>query len=414
MEEGVETKASAARSSLEAGRASLSPELRMLRQSTSVPQQSWVGMAFGGPTLPAEGAIRPVGHPIWRCTTAPDAEQEGSAEEGRSLVLLMPTEVWWWPTEDQVKFGQKQRAELTGSACVHQASHSWKYPLCLGWCFWSAVEMQARSKESEKWNKSYRIAEWLKLEGTSGVTQSNPLLQTGPVWPGPVHSGSEHLQGWRSYSLSGHLFQCSLPGWKSVARAYSDFQVLQLVSALLLLPLPVTSQKIPALFSFCPPIRPQKTTPSFSFSLLWKLNKPSSLGISLCSSLPHAGGHCWTCQLHLCCHSPVCRQLPSPRGHAPDVPSQCCPGGIRITFSANPLGTPLAPSQSCCTLIIHLKFLVAFHDEQGSNVLFFNKIPTWLLLSFVYVFLAAYLLFVWDYILKMRMMHFKRHRCQLQ
>lgn len=95
MEEGVETKASAARSSLEAGRASLSPELWMLRQSTSLPQQSWVGMAFGGPTLPAEGAIRPVGHPIRQCTTAPNAEREGSAEEGRSLVLLVPTKGWW-------------------------------------------------------------------------------------------------------------------------------------------------------------------------------------------------------------------------------------------------------------------------------------------------------------------------------
>lgn len=35
----------------------------------------------------------------------------------------------------------------------------------------------------------------------------------------PVQSGSEHLQGWRLHSLSGHLFQCLLLGWKSVSKA---------------------------------------------------------------------------------------------------------------------------------------------------------------------------------------------------
>lgn len=44
---------------------------------------------------------------------------------------------------------------------------------------------------------------------------------------------------------------------------------------------------------------------------------------------------------------------------------------------------------------------------------FINKIPGWLL-SFVYIFLTAYLLYVQDYILIFRMMHFKRHCCQLQ
>lgn len=72
----------------------------------------------------------------------------------------------------------------------------------------------------------------------------------------------------------------------------------------------VTSQKIPALFSFCPSIKSQMTTTSFSFSLLLKLNKPSFLGISLqflWSSLHRAGDRHRMFQLHSCCHSLVCR-----------------------------------------------------------------------------------------------------------
>lgn len=78
---------------------------------------------------------------IWQCTTAPSAEREGEAKEGRSWVLLVPTKGWWWLTGDWVKFGQTQHSELIGSACIHHTSHSWKHLLHLGWCFWSAVEM---------------------------------------------------------------------------------------------------------------------------------------------------------------------------------------------------------------------------------------------------------------------------------
>lgn len=58
--------------------------------------------------------------------------ETGGAREGRSLFLLVPTEGWWCPTEDWVKFGQVQCAELLGSGCIHQTSPSCKCSPCLG------------------------------------------------------------------------------------------------------------------------------------------------------------------------------------------------------------------------------------------------------------------------------------------
>lgn len=119
----------------------LSPEPWMLQQTNCTPQQSWVGTVFRGPTLPAKGVEGQIGCLIFAVHNGNKAEWEGGAKEGRFLVCLVPTKGWWWPTEEHVKFGWMQHAELIDSACIHQTFHSWRYPLYLGWCFWSTVEM---------------------------------------------------------------------------------------------------------------------------------------------------------------------------------------------------------------------------------------------------------------------------------
>lgn len=54
----------------------------------------------------------------------PNGEREGGAREGRSLFLAVPTKGWWWPTEDWVKFGRMQRAELQLRSCVYSPNSS--------------------------------------------------------------------------------------------------------------------------------------------------------------------------------------------------------------------------------------------------------------------------------------------------
>lgn len=102
----------------------------------------------------------------WGSTTAPSAEQEGGANEGRSLVLLLPRKSWWWPTEDWVKFGH---IECADSFWVHSPNFLQLEIPTLPWlmhsvCCWNVGLHQ----DSEK-PYNHRIAEWLRLEGTSEI-----------------------------------------------------------------------------------------------------------------------------------------------------------------------------------------------------------------------------------------------------
>lgn len=95
MEEGVETKVSAARSSLEAGSGFAVARAVDVTAELESPSAKLGGNGLHGSTLPAEGVKWQIGRLIWQCTVAPNAEQEGGAKEGRSLVLLVPTKRWW-------------------------------------------------------------------------------------------------------------------------------------------------------------------------------------------------------------------------------------------------------------------------------------------------------------------------------
>lgn len=54
--------------------------------------------------------------------------------------------------------------------------------------------LKHRRKRRRVRNKSHRIAEGLRLDRTSGVIQSNPLLQTAPLCAGPVQSVSPGME----------------------------------------------------------------------------------------------------------------------------------------------------------------------------------------------------------------------------
>lgn len=129
----------------------------------------------------------------------------------------------------------------------------------------------------------------------------------------------------------------------------------------------------------------QKIT-SFSFIVLLR----RSLGVSLYilwSILYHAGGHCWQARYT---HAVTAWSAGSCL-HYKGTLLTCLPSAVQEGPACPFLQMCSAPSQSCCTPIIRLEFLVASHDQQGSNIFFLNKMPPDFYCSFYILMLICFL-----------------------
>lgn len=289
--------------------------------------------------------------------TLSNAERGGGASEGRSLFLLVPTKGWWWPTENGVKFGQMQRAELVGSVCIHQTSHSWKSSPCLGWmlsiCCWNAG-----TEESKKQN-SHRAIECLRLEGTSGSVKSNlaanRAVLCGLIWASPGLQIAQPLCAPVSL-LADKVKNCFqsllwLPGVAIsviVASPPTSGSSLRRSQLCFLSSLPLGhrwQQQASLLASFL-----NWLSPAFLASPCRSCGPTSSVLVTVtghssytCAVTAWSAAAAFTTRVHSCL---AFQGLPS----------------RDVSILLYRLSILLAPRHYCCTLIIHLKFLVAFPD----------------------------------------------------